>query len=69
MAKIDWIRLRDENNSYFHASIKSKHKRNTIDQLWKDDGIILVTHEAIVKEVLNFFIASLWGLRTKELRG
>lgn len=25
-AKIKWIRLGDRNNSYFHASLKSKHQ-------------------------------------------
>lgn len=34
-AKIDWIRLGNGNNNYFHASIKGRHKQNNIRSLLK----------------------------------
>lgn len=54
-AKINWIRMGDGNNSYFHASIKSKQRTDTISQFCKDDGIVLVTQKAIADEVLTFY--------------
>lgn len=54
-AKIDWIRLGDGNNRYFHASIKGRHKQNNIGSLLKEDGSYISSQEDIETEVLDFY--------------
>lgn len=34
-SKIDWLKLGDGNNSYFHASIKAKHNAKNLNMLYK----------------------------------
>lgn len=55
MDKIDWIRLRDWNNSYLYATLKSKKKSTNMRNLCKADGTILATKEDIKGEVLEFY--------------
>lgn len=54
-AKIDWLRISDGNNAYFHASIKSMKKHNFIGTITKEDGTILFSHDQIEQEVLSFY--------------
>ena len=42
-AKINWIRLGDGNNSYFHTTLKSKQKHKMITRLFKKDGTMIVS--------------------------
>lgn len=39
-AKVEWIRLVDGNNAFFHASLKSKPKKCGITKLLKEDGTV-----------------------------
>ncbi|CAK8563391.1 unnamed protein product [Lathyrus sativus] len=66
--KIDWIRLGDGNNSYFHASLKSKQKKNNMSKSCTVYGIVISTHEAIVEEVLDFY-GKLLGTTKQSLEG
>jgi N-acetyl-beta-hexosaminidase len=31
-----WLKLGDQNNGFFHRSLKVKHAKNTITHLWDD---------------------------------
>lgn len=55
-ANIDWLRLSDGNNAYFHASIKSRKNHNFIGAITKEDGTILCYHDQIEQEVLSFYV-------------
>ncbi|XP_058725957.1 uncharacterized protein LOC131597268 [Vicia villosa] len=54
-AKIDWIRLGDENNSYFHASLKSKNSQKNIKALKMEDGTTATTQGEMEQEILTFY--------------
>lgn len=53
-AKIDWITLGDGNNTYFHASLKEKHKTKNIYVLENGVGQMLYTHQEIEAEIVGF---------------
>lgn len=40
--KIDWLRMGDENNKYFHAIIKMRHKVKTLNSLQKAYGTVVI---------------------------
>lgn len=54
-AKIDWLRLGDGNNSYFHASIKSNQNAKSVRVLYMEDGTNVTTQEDIENEVLDYY--------------
>lgn len=54
-AKVDWIRLGDGNNAFFHASLKSRQKKCGITKLLQEDGTVVHQQEDISNEVLNFY--------------
>ncbi|CAK8540591.1 unnamed protein product [Lathyrus sativus] len=53
-AKVDWIRLGDGNNAYFHATLRSKQKIMRIIQLYKEDNGVATNHDDIAMEILKF---------------
>ena len=66
-SKLDWLKLGDENNAYFHASIRAKHKAKSIDKLELDDGSVVQDQDEIEAEVLRFY-KSLMGDKTKTIQ-
>lgn len=54
-AKIYSIRLGDNNNCFFYATLKSKYSQSHISVLKDKDGNQLVNHDQIKKEVLIFY--------------
>lgn len=54
-AKVEWIRLGDGNNAFFHASLKSRQKKCGITKLLQEDGTVVHQQEDISNEVLNFY--------------
>jgi hypothetical protein len=46
-AKIEWLRLGDGNNKYFHASIKAKQKQCELRAIYRADGTLLTSHEDV----------------------
>lgn len=54
-AKIGWLRLGDGNNSYFHASLKSKHNAKSMRALHKDDGTIITTQIEIEEKMFDYY--------------
>ncbi|XP_058752429.1 uncharacterized protein LOC131625599 [Vicia villosa] len=67
-SKIAWIRLGDGNNSFFHASLRSKQKLNMISRLHKDDGTVAESQQDIEEEVLRFY-GSLMGNANTSIEG
>jgi hypothetical protein len=65
-AKIDWLRLSDGNNKYFHASIKAKQKQCELRALYREDGTLITTHDDVEQEVLNLY-GSLMGKADSNL--
>ncbi|XP_058761495.1 uncharacterized protein LOC131634890 [Vicia villosa] len=66
-SKITWLRLSDENNAYFHATVKAKHKMQCIKMLKKEDGSYATDHEDIKDEVMQFY-TKLMGTRAGRLK-
>lgn len=66
-AKIDWLRLGDGNNSYFHASIKSNQNAKSVRVLYMEDGTNVTTQEEIKNEVLDYY-GKLMGKRVNNLK-
>jgi hypothetical protein len=54
-AKIEWLKLGDGNNKYFHASIKAKQKQCELKTIYREDGTMVTTHEDIEQEVLHLY--------------
>ncbi|CAK8579658.1 unnamed protein product [Lathyrus sativus] len=54
-SKIDWLKLGDGNNSYFHASIRAKNKATSIETLQLENGSIATEQVDIQAEVLRFY--------------
>ncbi|KAK2401903.1 hypothetical protein QL285_051464 [Trifolium repens] len=67
-AKIDWLKLRDGNNRYFHASIKAKQKQCELRAIYKEDGTMVTTHEEIEQEVLGLY-GNLMGKADTNMKG
>ncbi|XP_058782915.1 uncharacterized protein LOC131657547 [Vicia villosa] len=54
-SKIDWLRLADDNNAFFHASIKAKHKSKSMKILKTTDGNSVTDQNSIMEEVMKFY--------------
>ncbi|PNY02575.1 hypothetical protein L195_g025887 [Trifolium pratense] len=67
-AKIEWLRLGDGNNKYFHASIKTKQTQCELRTLYREDGTMVTTHEDIEQEVLSLY-GNLMGKADTNLEG
>jgi hypothetical protein len=67
-AKIEWLKLGDGNNKYFHASIKAKQKQCELKTIYREDGTMVTTHEDIEQEVLHLY-GNLMGKAETNLIG
>ncbi|CAI8590828.1 unnamed protein product [Vicia faba] len=65
-AKIRWLRLRNGNNAYFHASLKSKYNQTSIKKLYKNDGNFVTTQKEIEEEIMRFY-GDLMGIKEPNL--
>lgn len=54
---INWLKLGDNNTTYFHATIKVKCNASSLILLYKEDGTQIHTHDDIVREILKFMEA------------
>jgi predicted nuclease with TOPRIM domain len=55
MARNQWLQLGDQNNSFFHRSIKVKNARSTITHLWDEQGKRVDDMEQIKLVAENFY--------------
>jgi hypothetical protein len=67
-AKIDWLKLGDGNNRYFHVSIKAKQRQCEFRSIYREDGTMVTTHEDIEQEVLGLY-GKLMGKADTNLMG
>jgi hypothetical protein len=50
-----WLKLRDQNNGFFHRSLKVKQAKNTITHLWDEQGQRVDDVEQIKLVAKNFY--------------
>lgn len=67
-AKIDWLRLSDGNNKYFHVAIKIRNQTNGIKKIIRSDGTYTTDQKAIETEVVAFY-RNLMGKASGDLEG
>ncbi|XP_058762598.1 uncharacterized protein LOC131635980 [Vicia villosa] len=67
-AKVDWLKLGDNNNAYFHASIREKNKQKAMYSLQALDGRELESQEETEQEILDLY-GKLFGLRNQTSAG
>ncbi|CAI8592317.1 unnamed protein product [Vicia faba] len=53
--EIDWIRLGDGNNAFFHAYLKTKQNSKRMNVIQKADGTILTSQKDVAQEVIDFY--------------
>lgn len=66
-SKIDLLRMSDDNNAYFHATLKAKYKSNNMRMLKVSDGSFVSDQAGIMKEVMTFY-QKLMGTRDDNLK-
>ncbi|KAH0722784.1 hypothetical protein KY290_005436 [Solanum tuberosum] len=54
-SRIQWLKLGDDNNAYFFASMKGKKAKNQINMLTKEDGTVIREATDVTKEVVGFY--------------
>ncbi|CAK8562736.1 unnamed protein product [Lathyrus sativus] len=67
-AKIDWLRLSDGNNKYFHASVKMRQQINKMTKIQRMDGTIVTDQKGMENEVISFY-RKLMGTKLNHLEG
>lgn len=55
-SKLDWLRLGDGNNSYFHACINAKNNAKKLNMLYKYDGTLFTSQTDIEDAILNYYV-------------
>lgn len=53
--KVEWLRLEDGNNTYFHAFLKAKRVQTKITKFKDDDGSILYQKENIEHVITKYY--------------
>ena len=54
-AKMDWLKLGDQNSKFFHACASQRRKVNTIDQIWDERGGLWKNQEGVGGAFKNYF--------------
>ncbi|CAK8569079.1 unnamed protein product [Lathyrus sativus] len=65
-AKITWLKLRDNNNSFFHALVKEMNKHKRLYTLTSLNGNVISTQKTIEEEIIEFY--KLVGTTTTGLK-
>ncbi|XP_058726518.1 uncharacterized protein LOC131597876 [Vicia villosa] len=65
-SKIDWLKMGDENSTFFYAYLKTKQKTKSIIMLRKNDGTVITKQKYIEQEILEFY-RSLMGTDSPNL--
>lgn len=68
ISKIDWLKLGDSNNAFFHASLKSKLKQTQMATLMNTEGRILDKQNEIEEGIIIFY-GNLVGSSARCLQG
>jgi hypothetical protein len=56
-AKVDWLRHGDKNSKYFHACVRQRQRRNSVEKINDAGGQLCTTQEAIEKAFVGYFEA------------
>lgn len=54
-SRIQWLKLGDSNTAYYHACMKNKQARNSINKLVTRIGQILKSSAEVEEEILSFY--------------
>ena len=54
-SRIQWLKLGDQNSSFFHKSVKARNSRNTIKSITLENGCRSEDLDTIKQEVINHF--------------
>ncbi|XP_074277626.1 uncharacterized protein LOC141601261 [Silene latifolia] len=54
-AKVDWLKLGDENSQYFHSTIRQRRAHNKVFQILDSDGKLYVDNVAIQDAFISFY--------------
>ncbi|XP_071905749.1 uncharacterized protein [Coffea arabica] len=54
-SRLSWLKERDKNTKFFHASIQGRRKRNTILDMQRDDGSWTRSEEELSAEIANYY--------------
>ncbi|KAH0714811.1 hypothetical protein KY284_007716 [Solanum tuberosum] len=54
-SRVQWLKLGDENNAYFFASMKGRKAQNQINMLTKEDDTVIREATGITKEAVGFY--------------
>ena len=58
-SRIRWLKLGDQNTSFFHRSVRSRQSSNTLRSVIDPDGNLLTNHDQVTQVVVNYFKDSL----------
>ncbi|KAK1297842.1 hypothetical protein QJS10_CPB14g01211 [Acorus calamus] len=50
-----WLQAGDSNTKFFYNSIKARSARNTISQLWKQDGSYCTEPEEVKDHIIQYY--------------
>jgi hypothetical protein len=53
--RIKWLRLGDQNTSFFHKSVNGRHNRNRLLSVTREDAEVIEGHKAIKSEAIAYF--------------
>jgi len=54
-ARIQWLRLGDQNTSFFHKSVNGRHNKNRLLSVTREDGEVVEGHKTVKSEVIAYF--------------
>jgi hypothetical protein len=54
-ARNQWLQLGDQNNSFFHRSLKVRNARNTTNYLWDENGNKVDDVDQIKKVAMDIY--------------
>ena len=54
-SRVQWLKLGDQNTSFFHKAVKARNARNAIKVITLENGCIIEDLEAIKKEAVGQF--------------
>ncbi|XP_050938813.1 uncharacterized protein LOC127148660 [Cucumis melo] len=58
-SRIRWLKLGDQNTTFFHRSVRSRMSRNTLRSLVDSDGTRVSSHDGVAQMAVNYFSNSL----------
>ena len=69
-AKEDWLKHRDKNSKFFHASVNQKRRGNKISSIINERGITCATLESVEEAFVSYFcgiLATSYPIGVNEL--